>query len=140
VFVLKLGLRLVYGNLNPNPNPSPKPNRNLNQTVGLAETSSYCRDNGDRINNWEVEIDALHNLYNMLGEHYYKTCSWTNAIAYYRKAFAVLERWVLKINLSESERTDYLSEEQINNLFDVLSSVKNSLSIIYREIDDWNNA
>mgnify|MGYP007008169863 CR=1 FL=1 len=94
-------------------------------------TSSYSRDNGDCICNWDAEIDILCGIYQEL------CCrDLSNAIFRFQKVLAMLGPWILQISLSKRERIDDLDESKIYKLFDIASTTENNLSCWYRRLND----
>lgn len=100
------------------------------------------RENGDRIEAWEVEMGILYKLY---GKFINKIMScndsgnmqdcWTSAIPYNLKRLALLESWMLQI--LSMERVD-MTLEMLELLFDRRSTLETELSVGYTLLNDWD--
>jgi tetratricopeptide (TPR) repeat protein len=104
----------------------------------IAGTDSYMRENGfgDRIMNWNCEIDCLLKIYTLLAQ--YNFSNDMLAIYYYQKALALLEPWRVQIGLYERDRIDkVLTQEVIYDLFSKLSGLEFNLSVTMGHILDW---
>jgi hypothetical protein len=103
--------------------------------------SSYKRDDGDRMENWVVEINILSRIYHNL-VHYILISDATmkNTIPYLEKALAVLDPWRAEIDSSERERIDIIDEEKIETLLDLLQMTEYQSSAAYLQLCDWDKA
>lgn len=108
----------------------------------------YERDNGDNIDNWEVEINILCRIYTTLGKSIsspdnngddVKDCL-INAISNYQKSLTILGRWIVELTFGEKERTNFPTQEMIDYLLDVLSMLEYDLSRSYRSVNGLDNA
>jgi hypothetical protein len=93
----------------------------------IVGTSSYLRNNGDRIDAWNVEVGFLVQIYNKLG-----CFDSSNSISYYHQSLAILYTW--------KERIDVLTEEQTNLIFNFLSNTESNLCKRYKKVKDWDKA
>jgi hypothetical protein len=114
----------------------------------IAGQRAYERGNGDRHNNLAVDFKISIEIYDRLSK-----CSlsfnsdgsntidcWTKVIPYYQKSLAILEPWILQISLREGERTDVLSEEMIDYLFNTMAATQYNLRMGYRILNDLDKA
>lgn len=107
----------------------------------IAGKADYQRENGNCLDNWIVEISILSSIYIKLGEHISAVDhTMKNSIPYYLKALAVFEPWIVQIDLSASERTDILDEQQTELLRDLQSKIEGNLSKAYGQVPDWDKA
>lgn len=114
------------------------------QQYGKRITGNRVDENntGDHVDNWQVEINSLLEISTHLGQ-FILFCddgdesedSWKFAIFYLQKSLALLNPWMLQINLTETERIDVLTEEMIE-----LSTTERYLSCNYMKLNDWENA
>jgi hypothetical protein len=103
----------------------------------------YERDNGDRIDAWQVNIKIFSYSNYKLNE-VMTSCNdgddsrecWTKGISYLQKSLIILEPWIIQIGLSEREKTDVLDEGKINHLFYVMSSIETALKISNENLND----
>lgn len=95
--------------------------------------------NGDRINNWRVEIEIIEKCSFAIGDRYevlhthgkLSLDSYRNvAFSYYQECLVILEPWRLQLDLQESDRVDHLNEVLIGHLFFLLSSREDVLGEI----------
>jgi tetratricopeptide (TPR) repeat protein len=107
-----------------------------NQVVQcVVGTSSYSRDNGERINAWNVDVGVFCMIYNNLGYH-----DSSNTISYHQKSIAILECWIVQISLTKGDRIDILTEKEIECLYEILSSTETNLATRYEQVEDWDKA
>jgi hypothetical protein len=96
---------------------------------------AYNRDDGNFIDNWDVGVGTLFEIYFKLGEYLRKrNIDSMNPLAYLQKALAVLESWRAHIDLSKNERIDVLDENKIEMLFQILSTAEEGLCRVYHMI------
>lgn len=99
----------------------------------IAGKSSYLRENGDRIDAWQVESVSFCDINNKLGYH-----DFSNKVSYYQKSLGIYGPWVAQISLSEKDRIDVLMEEKIEILYEMFSQTEYNLS--YRKQKYLNKA
>jgi tetratricopeptide (TPR) repeat protein len=58
----------------------------------------------------------------------------------FEKSLAVLEPWIISMNLSKRERIDILDEEKIESFLHRLSSTEYNLTQAYAQLKDWDKA
>jgi tetratricopeptide (TPR) repeat protein len=106
----------------------------------------YERGNGDCITTRNAELDPLYETYSLLGEKIVYSDNggdlyrWTKAIPYFLKALAILEPWIAQIALSDIDRIDVLTEEQIEDLLEISSKTELSLSRGNIKLNNWDKS
>jgi hypothetical protein len=104
------------------------------------------RENGDRIDNWNVEIDILICLYCNLVEVYstVESLSMTDSdnilFPYYEKMLDLLRPWSLKLDSNQTSQIDNLDKYQINVILYLLSSTEHDFGMIFRQRNEFELA
>jgi hypothetical protein len=99
-------------------------------------SSTYSRDDGSRLNIWEVEINLLFTIYDLFGYHTSPSnnIGTGNEIPYYQKCLSILGYWMNQFNLCEEQQTQVLSEDMRDNIFQKLSMTEYNLNISYKKL------
>jgi hypothetical protein len=101
------------------------------------------RVNGDRIDNWKVEIETLIPIYGDLVDVYSSDeslsiiDSGSLRFPYYEKMLDLLRPWSLKLDLNQTSQIDKLDKYQINIILSLLSTTKRNFGMIYRQRNEF---
>jgi hypothetical protein len=95
------------------------------------------RSNGDRISNWDVEIDIMYHIYRSFVGFYAsnESMSMINqqnmAIPYLEKVLELLAPWSVIIDSDDAIRVNSLAIDHINHILLLLPGAERSIAVIY---------
>jgi tetratricopeptide (TPR) repeat protein len=110
----------------------------VNQFGNRIPGQSYRqRGNSERIDNYQVEIDNMMNIYSCLINVYTDNKSLgvidcnNIVLPYYEKMLEILKPWSLCLDLDTANRVDSLNNDQIEEILESSSEIEQSLGTIY---------
>jgi tetratricopeptide (TPR) repeat protein len=104
------------------------------------------RGNGDRIDNWNVEIEILIPIYSDLVDVYSSSESLSIidndnlTFPNVEKMLDLLRPWSLKLDSNSTSQIDNLDKDQINIILDLLSNTELHIGIILRQRNEFELA
>jgi hypothetical protein len=118
--------------------------------IGIPITGNrpYTRDWKDnRIDDWQIEINLLIDIYIVLGAHILSFYDGDNSqdccissISHFRKSLALLKPWVIQMDLRVTDRTIVLTKDMIDYVREKLLKTHHAISKNYTILEDWDNA
>jgi hypothetical protein len=102
------------------------------------------REDGERIDNWFVEIDILIRIHGCLADAYSRdkslgTISSSNLrLPLYEEMLDLLRPWSIYLDPNSTFRTDRITKDQINEIFVLSVQVENNIALIYMEQCQFN--
>jgi len=102
------------------------------------------REDGERIDNWSVEIDILIRIHGCLADAYSRdkslgTISSSNLrLPLYEEMLDLLRPWSIYLDPNSTFRTDRITKDQINEIFVLSVQVENNIALIYMEQCQFN--
>jgi hypothetical protein len=94
------------------------------------------RGDGERISNWIVDIEILHDIIQRLSNHYMHDYSLSTIIRddmrfpYLERSLSVLNPWVTNVDSDASNAIDSLNEDQINISVEQLYFMEQNMAAI----------
>jgi hypothetical protein len=104
------------------------------------------RENGDRIDNWNVEIDMLCHIHRDIHDIYATDKSLSKVvlsnliIPTMEKVFELLLPWCAMLKSDDSNRVDSLNIHQVNEILELMSTTDRTMGDIYARKNAFNRA
>jgi hypothetical protein len=103
---------------------------------GVAGKHYREREGGDRINNWEVEIEILNEIITTLADVFTQNSSINviyrdnMAFPYLERSLSILNPWVINLDPDSSNGIDSLSKDQIDRLLHELNFTEQNMATV----------
>jgi hypothetical protein len=104
------------------------------------------RGDGERISNWNVEIEILHNTYTRLAKLYSQNDSLIlvrrdeMSLPHSERSLSLLNRWLIQLDLDASNRIDTHNDHQINFLLLQLVHIEQNMAAVTANRYQWDIA